>query len=505
MRPEPLASPEAMLDTLRDHPEWSDTQREDYLGLIVERFPPDRVVAAVLSRLTDLGGPDTSNLLRLIEANPDPKTLETLAELLERRQNLPPDSAWEALAVLEGAGALDRHPALLERWNDLVELIDEEDPLGQLVEQIEGDPDGVWLALQGLEGVEPEIRAEIIEGLSGTPMGPGLVEFLRLLAYTSDPPTRAAALAVLEQAEPDSPGLADAWRDLAANHPDPVHRQEAARRVPGQALSLLGEARAERVGGRLARSLVTAVDGKGRASIVLLARDAAGPGSVTAAFVCDVLNGLTQVLGERTDHATAEAAFEELAVGVDRACLLDQHELALGLLSGCLWLGGSNAPPMARYWVEATAGGSLDPRPLLADVSEAIPFQEMPARAREILEACPDWVDDSPLTVELAEELLLRLRDGQGAPDPSRDSGAYRFLFERRLKGQLERYQRMLLWMSGFWRAEGKARLASSATLLAGQLSDAQHVVPGHPFAVALTTRSLTVAQARRRDRRGVS
>ena len=68
---------------------------------------------------------------------------------------------------------------------------------------------------------------------------------------------------------------------------------------------------------------------------------------------------------------------------------------------------------------------------------------------------------------------------------------AYRYLFEHRLRGELERYRRMLLWMAWFWRAKGDDELARSALALSWQLSDAQHVVPGHPFTLALATRSL--------------
>ncbi|MGE3818496.1 MAG: hypothetical protein AB7I30_03610 [Isosphaeraceae bacterium] len=498
---EPSDSPDVLLDRLRDHPEWDDRQREDFLGRLVERFPPDRVITAVRSRLGDLRGCDAESLLRLIEANPDPETLEVLAGCLERQPDLPPERAWAALAVLDGAGVLDRHPALVERWNDLVELIEEDDdPLSQLVEQIEGDPDGVWMALQGLGAIEAEIRPEIVAGLAEIPTGPGLVEFLRLLAYTPDEPTRSAALAVLERAEPDAPGIAEAWRDLASNHPDPALRREAARRSPETAIVRKAEGTMVKAGPHLVRSLVTAVEGRGRASIVLVARKEGG--TVTAAFVCDVREGLVDVLGETSEDDAALTAFEELTRGLDRDCLLDRHELALALLAGCLWLGGPETPPSARYWVEATAAGMLDPRPLRSDFAaanvDAIPYEEMPARVIEILDACPDWVDDSPLTVELAEEISLR--EGPGTPDPSRDSGAYRFLFERRLKGQLERYQRMLLWMAEFWRVAGKERLALSARALAWQLSDAQHVVPGHPFAVALTTRSLLRALRKRSE-----
>ena len=50
--------------------------------------------------------------------------------------------------------------------------------------------------------------------------------------------------------------------------------------------------------------------------------------------------------------------------------------------------------------------------------------------------------------------------------------------------------------MASFWQAAEANELGRSAYALAWQLSDAQHAVPGHPFTVALATRSLTAAQA---------
>ena len=114
-------------------------------------------------------------------------------------------------------------------------------------------------------------------------------------------------------------------------------------------------------------------------------------------------------------------------------------------------------------------------------------------RSWRVLEECPGWVDGSPLTFELAEEISLRER--RAAADPARDSGAYRYLFERRLIHRLELYRRMLLWMAFFWDASGDDELALSAGILASQLADEQYAVPAHPFAVALTTRSLHEAQ----------
>ncbi len=110
-----------------------------------------------------------------------------------------------------------------------------------------------------------------------------------------------------------------------------------------------------------------------------------------------------------------------------------------------------------------------------------------------MLEACPGWLDDSALTYQIAEEIALREVDP--TPDSKRDAGAYRYLFEHRLQGQLELFRRMQLWMASFWQSSGDHDLGRSALSLSWQLSDAQHAVPGHPFTVALTTRSLSAAQ----------
>ena len=107
---------------------------------------------------------------------------------------------------------------------------------------------------------------------------------------------------------------------------------------------------------------------------------------------------------------------------------------------------------------------------------------EMSAQARLVLDACPAWLDLSPLTFELAKEILLR--EGRLTVDPDRDAGAYRFLFEHRLIHRLELYRRMLLWMARFWQSSEQDDLWQSALALAYQLSDA---------AVRRTVSSLTL------------
>jgi len=489
-------TPEALLDRLHAHPDWTDRERDDALDRIVSRFPADAVVAAVQNRLQDLSGPDAEVLLRLVEANPRPALLRALGEAVVAQPDLSPERAWEALAVLDGAGVLADFPALADRWDELNEAFDESGSVDQLVEQLEDDPDGVWLALQGLAAVEPDVRAEIVAGLvsEGGPYGPGLTEFLRLLAYAHDPATRAAALDAL--ADVASPG---AWADLALHHPDPDVSAEARQRLghAAQGLDRTGAGLpATTSGPGIVRSLVSAIDGEGRATVVLCAVHRGD--HVTAVFECDVVAGVRDVFGDvSASSGTADASFDGYAGRIGREVVENDHVLAFGLLAGCLTLCGPDTPPALRYWVEATAGPDLRPRPFPAGAAgwdpAEVPFEEMTRRTADVLDACPDWLDDSPLTYELAEELALR--EGGSPVDPKRDAGAFRFLFEHRLRGQLERYRRMLLWMASFWSAGGRDELGRSALGLAWQLSDAQHVVPGHPFAVALSTRSLTAAR----------
>ena len=104
-------------------------------------------------------------------------------------------------------------------------------------------------------------------------------------------------------------------------------------------------------------------------------------------------------------------------------------------------------------WLERTLGRGFEPRPLPTPTAEwslePAGSSDLLLRADEVLRACPTWLDRSPLTFELAEEVCLR--EGRVAVDPHRDSGAFRFLFEHRIIHRLELYRRMLLWMHWFW------------------------------------------------------
>ncbi|WP_406693687.1 hypothetical protein V5E97_21890 [Singulisphaera sp. Ch08] len=494
-------TPEALLEAFRTHPEWTERQRDEQLDRLIERVPADRLLAAARERMSDLSGTEGEVILRIIEAHATPALLRELGTALVSQPHLSPERTWEVVTLLDGAELLDEFPELVARSEELDELLDEEGSLEQLAEQLEGDPEGTWLALQGLGAVEPEIRPQIIEGLAQGPIGPGLAEFLRLLCFAHDPPTRAAALEALSQPSETHEHLVAVWESIAADHPDAEVVARAKDWLTGRSkvdLPAVGQATtAIQTESSVARSLVTALDGRGRGTIVLASYR---KGSLAAgAFVCDVSQGVCDVIGQADLDSPQEAGlFEELVEQTDLEIVENVPELALRLLGGSVLLCGRSTPPTLRYWLEATMPPGFRALPFPAPFPgwdpSVLPFDEMFDRAQAVLDACPSWLDDSPLTYELAEEIALR-EGAEALPNPKRDAGAYRFLFEHRLFGQLELYRRMLYWMASFWQAGGREYLGQSALALAGQLSDAQHSVPSHPFTVALSTRSLATAQ----------
>ncbi len=494
--PRTVETPGRMLDDLRDHPEWSESWRDAHFNRLIARFAPAELIEAARTRLDDLGGNRGEAVLRLVEALATPALLAALAAALVGQPGLPADREWVALELLHGAGLLGAFPDLAERWEDLCEgLEDEEGSIESLAEQIEDDPDGCFVAYRGLGGIEPQIRSEIIAGLAGGPLGPGLVAFLRQLAFSDDPQTRSATIAGLSARGEDEPATRTTWAALAADHFDPVVVAMARRRLGSAAGSTL--AVPERTGPRLLDGLVTAMDGRGRGYLVLAAEDRGRP--VACAFRCDANLGVIDVLGH---EGPFDGFLGEFADAPGRDAVTGVPDLALGLLAGSVLLTGPVVAPALREWLGRTAGPHFRPQPFAGPFGawdpSSIPMAEMPARAEAVLGSCRGWVDDSHLTYKLAEE--IELREGPAPADPRRDAGAYRFLFEHRLLGRLELYRRMLLWMSAFWHACADPELAHSALALAAQLSDPQHAVPGHPFAVVLSTRSLDEARANLRS-----
>ncbi len=364
--------------------------------------------------------------------------------------------------------------------------------LSEIADQLESNPQECWHAFESLETVEPELRLSIIDELSGLGFRPGAEMLLRLLSSARDPATRIAARSALERMD----GEAREPVRLAPAPPFEVEQEAVSGRWDGDERSLLVPVHTQRSGPRLTRCLVTPVDGRGRGSIVVSVnqRDQRR----TAAFLCDVRLGICDVVGEvEPESPRAGGLIDALDQQPEGDCARDIPELALGLLAGSLMLCEPAVPPPVRDWLLETLGPGFQPAGFPATIpgldSSSLPQAEMPARAVAVLDACPSWLDSSPLTFELAEEIWLRER--RTAADPVRDAGAYRFLFEHRLIHCLELYQRMLLWMAWLWKFLDELELSRSALALACQLSDEQYAVPSHPFTVELTTRSLEAAQ----------
>ncbi len=491
----PGKTPDEILDAFRDGHDHSGARQASVLDRLISRFPAEVLRASLARRFHRLGGPDGEIVLRIVETLATPELLERLADGLLVQPDLPAERAWDALAVLDGAGILERHDELLDRWDELNELMDDTS-LDALAEQLAEEPEGSWIALHGLNAVEPEVRSEILAGLEDFPTTPGLVQFFRLLCYAHDPITRESAIEGLFVRSPQDPSVETALVDLSVHHPDQALRTRAGQRLSakssaGRDLMLVTCPR--RVPGP---HFVSAVDGEGRATLILSAK---GPAEWSgAAFLCHVERGILDVIG----HSDQTPDIVRLLIEDDNITTGNEPvecspEVAEALLAGCHLLCGPGTNLALRYWIERVIGEGFQPRPFadrFGDFNPAsVPFEELSWRVDDLLDACPDWVDRSPLTYDLAEEMTLRL--GGDPLDPRRDAGAYRYLFEHRIAARLELFRRMLLWNAAAWHASDRIDLGQTALALAWQLADPQHAVPSHPFTVAYTTRSLHAAQ----------
>ena len=498
-------TPESILGALRGVPALRGDVEEQQLNRLIERFPADRLRRAILPRLDDLSEADGGVILRILEAHLDPELADALALALTRQPNLPADRSWEALAILDASGRLDQYAELAERWDELNDSIDPELASDNLAEQLEEEPEGSWVALEGLGAIDPETRREIIASLAEAPAGRGLVAFLRLLSFAHDDSTRSASLEALFDPRRDDADHRQAWDEVAHDHFDPKVRDRARRRLA------IGGATDEQIEASIASaldstarpdpelvgSLVTAVDGSGRGSIVLASRDRGQ--WVVASFTCDVYRGVVEVKGQvGLEPSGVSSFFDDFADRKPAERVEDDLELAAALLATNWLLSGPETNPALRFWIERTVGPGFQPRPLVArfdpeDVA-SLSLAMLAEPSWMILDACPSWVDQSPMTFDLAEAVTLR--GGDTPPDPRRDAGAFRYLFEHHLIERMDHYHRLLLWMASFWDAAGEDEMARSAVALAWQLADPQNAVPGHPFLVALTTISLAAAQS---------
>lgn len=339
--------------------------------------------------------------------------------------------------------------------------------------------------------------------------GPDGEMALRLIEAFGDEGDREA-LAHALQTQPDL-RLDRAWQALslleAAGHledyPDLAERWAEFDDL-GEAEDLLGEL-AEVIGGDAAAGtdlalvatgpclracVATAVDEEGRGQVALAAQD--GANHLGAIFDCDVTAGITGVSAIGATQAEIDAALNAMAGRPVPDAVADRPDLALSLLAGCLGVGAAEG---VRGWLDRLIGPGFGPVPMLGwsegDASAVGPGRDLLDVADAVLDAA-GWVDGSALTVELAEE--IKLREGDVPPDPARDAGAFRFLFEHRLLGRVELYRRSLLWMAAFWSAAGSTELSRGALALALDLDDAQNAVPGQAFFVRLIARSLSAA-----------
>jgi hypothetical protein len=354
-----------------------------------------------------------------------------------------------------------------------------------LADQLQLDLQECWRAYEGLESIDTESRIRIIEGMADVAPSQGVTSLLRLLVGSHDGATRTAASRALAELGERVHGV-EGDPEVAAYHPpdtvDPARtivRAEATRHP------------------RLVGSLVTIVDGEGRGTIAV--SSCLGNERRTAVFLCQVLQGIVDVVGQvEEDGPAAGRLLEEIRDAAAGRGALEAPGLALRLLAGSLAMSGPAQAALPREWLDQTLGSEFRPRLLPAANQDRgqprLTPEELQALAGEMLDLCPDWLDRSPLTFELAEEIWLR--EGRTATDPIRDAGAFRYLFQHRLIDRLELYRRMLLWMGWFWSYGDEPELARGASVLAGELSDEQHAVPAHPFAVVFMARSLDAAGA---------
>jgi hypothetical protein len=150
------------------------------------------------------------------------------------------------------------------------------DWLGEIVAQLEADPQQCWEAMESLSAIDRDIRASIIASLAAYRDRPGVRALLRLLGSSPDPATQTAARLALP--EDDSAFIEERVDDATDRHSDGVGQSNDTE--PMTALPILWEeadlgSGPGQFAGRIVRSLVTALDGEGRGTIVISVRDGA--------------------------------------------------------------------------------------------------------------------------------------------------------------------------------------------------------------------------------------
>src|SRR5262245_51633247 len=91
---ESIDSPRALLDALRDHPEWTDSQRAQIFDRLIAEHEPEALLDAIQGRLNNLCGHDGEAVLRVAEAFATPELLDSLAQALTNQPELPAEREW---------------------------------------------------------------------------------------------------------------------------------------------------------------------------------------------------------------------------------------------------------------------------------------------------------------------------------------------------------------------------------------------------------------------------
>ncbi|MFO0958128.1 MAG: hypothetical protein U0800_11990 [Isosphaeraceae bacterium] len=180
-------SPDELLDALAL--ERDEAARELWFERLIARFPAEELAEPVRRRIERLGGPDGPILLRLVEWVRSPAAYAALADRIRSDPSLPADQEWLALTLLGDSGRLDDDPELIERLAEFDDMMADDAIADDLAVQIRDDADRPWMALEGLDRVEPDVRAEIIGELGRRADEPGVEELLRLLGHAHDPTT----------------------------------------------------------------------------------------------------------------------------------------------------------------------------------------------------------------------------------------------------------------------------------------------------------------------------
>ena len=493
------ATPEAMLDDVARHVEWTEARRASCLDDLILGFAPEDLRRAAEGRLHRLDHPDGELALRLLEVVGDASSFEALACAIRSQPELSPERAWEALTLLRDVGALDHHAELRALFDDLDGLAEDQGEEGGLALELaaeladaltEGGDEAIVAVAEALAGFEEDLRQAILNDLREriTP---------EVLCALSHPPT----LLPLNQ----SPRL-EANPIQAVSRPAPaLDWSTEARSWADQ--GTLTEGRSDSFafesGMRLVDGMVTALDRLGRGVVALTARGQAGH-VVTGVFVIDVREGVLTAAGRRGGAETA-AIRAELLSRTRCDLLTDVPGLAHDWMVRALGLDLRTGRDRAGAWLECLGwprfhdrhpnAVALPNHGIVTWVVEpdAVNPRTLSRWAERIWRACPHWCDQSEITFELAEELILRERDPR--PQPRRDAALFRYLFKKRLADQLERHRAMLGWMASFWNAGDAPDLVEAALGLAYDLGDPQNHRPTHPYVARWIRRSLEAAQ----------